>query len=283
MSKYFKMVEFNQKASREKIDYAIRTIKEMLEKEEQLLVCDLVRKTGLSRAFFYKNPVVSKFLNEARQQQEGKVFHQKKKVILDLVDGGSSDVKKVGQYRLESFLKSQGVGKLDYVLISHGDSDHMNGVEELIERQDIGVKIRTLVLPVKEIWDETLEELAGKARKHGIRVVVIEPGQSIREGEMAISCIQPGNMEIKSEDAESRQENDVFGTGKPRLESGNVASMVLAVRYGKFDMLLTGDVEGEGEMQLTKQLEESYPDCTWEVLKVAHHGSKTRRMKKCSD
>ena len=49
----------------------------------QLLVCDLVRKTGLSRAFFYKNPTVSKFLNDARQQQEGKVFHQKKKVILD--------------------------------------------------------------------------------------------------------------------------------------------------------------------------------------------------------
>ena len=83
MSKYSKMVETNQKASKEKIDYAIRTIKEMLEKEEQLLVCDLVRKTGLSRAFFYKNPVVSKFLNDARQQQEGKVFHQKKKVILD--------------------------------------------------------------------------------------------------------------------------------------------------------------------------------------------------------
>ena len=82
MSKYSKMVETNQKASKEKIDYAIRTIKEMLEKEEQLLVCDLVRKTGLSRTFFYKNPVVSKFLNEARQQQEGKVFHQKK-VILD--------------------------------------------------------------------------------------------------------------------------------------------------------------------------------------------------------
>ncbi len=196
-----------------------------------------------------------------------------------LIDGGSSDVKKVGQYRLEPFLKSQGVSKLDYVLISHGDGDHMNGVEELIERQDIGVKIGTLVLPVKEVWDETLEELAGKARNHGIRVVVIEPGQSIREGEMVITCIQPGNVEIKSEDAESRQEKAVpetgnTGLGSTGLESGNEASMVLAVQYGEFDMLFTGDVEGEGEKQLTKELEESYLDCTWEVLKVAHHGSK---------
>ena len=191
-----------------------------------------------------------------------------------LVDGGSSNVKKVGQYRLEPFLKSQGVGKLDYVLISHGDSDHMNGVEELIEGQDIGVKIGTLVLPVKEVWDEDLEKLAGKARNHGVRVVVIEPGQSIREGEMVITCIQPGNMGIKSEDTGSWQENAVQGTGSTGLEPGNAASMVLAVQYGEFDMLLTGDVEGEGEKQLTKQLEESYLNCTWEILKVAHQGSK---------
>ena len=196
-----------------------------------------------------------------------------------LVDGGSSDVNKVGQYRLEPFLKSQGVGMLDYVLISHGDNDHMNGVGELIERQNIGVKIGTLVLPVKEVWDEALEELARKARNRGIRVVMIEPGLSIREGEMMLTCIQPGNMEIKSEDAESRQTNAVPGTGSTGLKPGNEASMVLAVQYGEFDMLLTGDVEGEGEMQLIKQLEESYLDCTWEVLKVAHHGSKNSSAK----
>lgn len=196
-----------------------------------------------------------------------------------LVDGGSSDVKKVGQYRLEPFLKSQGVGVLDYVLISHGDGDHRNGVEELIERQDIGVKIRTLVLPVQEAWDEALAGLAKKAKDYGIRVVVIEPGRNIREGEMAITCIQPGNLGIKSEKAGLRKENTVPETGSiipvtEKLESGNEASMVLVVQYGQFAMLLTGDVEGEGEKQLTQQLEESYPDCTWEVLKVAHHGSK---------
>ena len=193
-----------------------------------------------------------------------------------LVDGGSSDVKKVGQYRLEPFLKSQGVGRLDYVLISHGDGDHMNGVEELIERQDIGVKIGTLVLPVKEAWDEALEELAGKARNHGICVVVIEPGQRIREGEMMIICIQPGTMGIKSEDIQLRQENTMLKSesGGTELKLGNEASMALAVQYGEFDMLLTGDVEGEGERQLTENLEKHYRDCTWEVLKVAHHGSK---------
>ncbi len=186
-----------------------------------------------------------------------------------LVDGGSSDVKKVGQYRIETFLKSQGVGVIDYVLISHGDSDHMNGVEELIERQDIGVRIGTLILPVQEVWDEALVGIAEKAKKYGVRVVVIGSGQSIKEGNMTITCIQPGNPGTKVENRESEGQNKEEG-----YEPGNEASMVLAVKFGKFDMLLTGDVEGGGEEQLTKQLEEQYRDCTWEILKVAHHGSK---------
>lgn len=186
-----------------------------------------------------------------------------------LVDGGSSDVKKVGQYRLESFLKSQGAGVVDYVLISHGDSDHMNGIEELIERQDIGVEIGTLVLPVQKVWDEALAGLAEKAKDYGVRVAVMESGQSIREGNMEITCIQPGNQRTEAENGESEGWDTEGG-----CESGNAASMVLAVKFGEFDMLLTGDVEGRGEEQLTEQLEEQCRGCTWEVLKVAHHGSK---------
>ena len=186
-----------------------------------------------------------------------------------LVDGGSSDVKKAGKYRIEPFLKSQGVVVVDYVLISHGDSDHMNGVEELIERQDIGVRIGTLVMPVQEVWDEALKGLAEKALANGTHVAVIEPGQNIKEGNMSITCIQPGNPETEAGNGEAEGRDAEEG-----YEPGNAASMVLAVKFGEFDMLLTGDVEGEGEEQLIRQLEEQYRNCTWEILKVAHHGSK---------
>lgn len=188
-----------------------------------------------------------------------------------LIDGGSSDVKKAGQYCIEPFLKSQGVGRIDYVFISHGDSDHINGVEELIDRQQIGVKIKTLVLPVREVWGEELERLAYKAQNTGIRTVIIQPGQRIEEGELDIICLQPG-MSDDIQDAE-KKDGRTEGTGL-YVEPGNAASMVLAVRYGKFDMLLTGDVEGEGERGLTDHLKSQYSDCTWEVLKTAHHGSK---------
>lgn len=170
-----------------------------------------------------------------------------------LADGGSSDVKQVGKYRIEPFLKAQGCGKLDYVFVSHGDQDHLNGISELIERRRIGVKIGTLVLPVREVWDEALLNLAWQAQKAGITVAEMKPGQKVTEGELEIVCIQPEK--------------------ERRLEQGNAASMVLAVTYGEFDLLLTGDVEKEGEELLTEQMKRFYGNKTLDVLKAAHHGS----------
>ena len=166
------------------------------------------------------------------------------------VDGGSSDVKKVGKYRIESFLKSRGVGTLDYVFLSHGDGDHIGGIRELLERQDVGIRIRTLVLPVENVWDDALKEIGEIALFYGTQVVVMEAGEELSEGEFRIRCLQPGNEFTE--------------------ESGNGASMVLQVEYKDFDMLLTGDVEGKGEELLVfgGALE------SVDVLKVAHHGSK---------
>ena len=91
---------------------------------------------------------------------------------------------------------------------------------------------------------------------------------------MEITCIQPGNPGTEAETRESEIREPEVRTAEGGYESGNAAYMVLAVKFGELDMLLTGDVEGRGEEQLTEQLEEQYRGCTWEVLKVAHHGSK---------
>lgn len=172
-----------------------------------------------------------------------------------LIDGGSSDIKKVGKYRIESFLKSQGIEEINYVFISHGDNDHINGIREMIERMDVGVAIETIVFPDVSVWDENLLELSYLAMKNEIRVVEMNAGQELAEGEMLIRCLAP--------------EMDGMYVGE-----SNMASMVLSMNLGEFDMLLTGDVEGEGEIRLTEVLRESYQDVRWDILKVAHHGSK---------
>ena len=83
MSKYDKMVANNQAASREKIDCARKAILLLLEEDRQVTVCELVKRTGLSRGFFYKNPEISKELDRARERQHGRVFVKPQKAILD--------------------------------------------------------------------------------------------------------------------------------------------------------------------------------------------------------
>ena len=168
------------------------------------------------------------------------------------IDGGSSDVSSVGTYRIEPYLLSCAVEELDYVFLTHGDEDHINGMTELLEGQELGVRIRNLVLPPEEYLDEKLAGISRAAARNGTRVVTIQAGQSLRNGDtdLEITCLGPE-----------------CGTD---MGPGNGASLVLGARYGAFGMLLTGDVELEGERSLVNSGRLGrYP-----VLKAAHHGSK---------
>lgn len=172
------------------------------------------------------------------------------------IDGGSSDESGLGKYCMEPFLESQGVGVLDYVFITHGDSDHYSGIEEMLERQDVGIRIDNLVLPVQYHSDSDLSALAKMAQDAGVTVLTIKAGDYLKEGNFIITCLQP-----------YENEEDL---------KGNAASVVLEVEYRTFSMICTGDVEGVGEERLLQKLKEK----DYDVLKVAHHGSKYSTSKK---
>ena len=71
MSKYEKMVACNRKSSADKIELAKKTIFKMLDEGEKITIPKLIAKTGLSRGFFYKNPIVRSTLDKALEQQVG--------------------------------------------------------------------------------------------------------------------------------------------------------------------------------------------------------------------
>ena len=73
MNKYDKMIEENQKKSREKIEAARRAIYDMIEDRERITVPKLMKKTGLSRGFFYKNPIIREEMDRAVEQQAGMI------------------------------------------------------------------------------------------------------------------------------------------------------------------------------------------------------------------
>lgn len=191
--------------------------------------------------------------------QGDSIFIKDREGIVYLVDGGSSSVTSVGSYRMEPFLLSQGIAQLDYVFATHGDEDHVNGIQELLGGQTPGIKIRTLVLPPEEYVDEKLKDLAQTAAEHGTKVAVIRQGQRVGR---ALTCLGP----VGTSETDKNKMVEV-------LEAGNEASTVLKLEDGVFRMLLTGDLEGNGEKQLTETLNKEQGS-HFLILKAGHHGSK---------
>ena len=165
-----------------------------------------------------------------------------------LMDGGSSDVSKVGNYRLVPFLKAKGIRKIDAVFLSHGDADHINGIAELLEEKQMSIDC--ICLPAGAEQEEFVE-IRDLARARNISVRTIQAGDFWESNGTKFLCLNPADV----------------------TESGNAASVVLYMEYENFSMLLTGDLEGEGEKSVADLLRtNAIADVS--VLKVAHHGSK---------
>ena len=73
MSKYERMVEVNRERSDEKISAAKRAIRKLIDQGERVSVPQLMKMTGASRGFFYKNPIVRAEIDKAIEQQAGTI------------------------------------------------------------------------------------------------------------------------------------------------------------------------------------------------------------------
>lgn len=167
-------------------------------------------------------------------------------------DGGSLDVSEVGKYRILPFLEAKGIRVVDIILVSHTDEDHISGIRELLEKgKEEGIRIKRLGLSMASWKSEKGAELVRLAEKNGIEVLVVMAGDVIQEGDLKLQCLYPAN----------EKGGDI-----------NELSMVMQITYGKFKMLLCGDVEGEGEQKLIKIIENN--NLTESVYQVSHHGSK---------
>ena len=210
------------------------------------------------------------------------IFMMTPKGTTYFVDGGSSDVSQVGRYRIEPYLKANGIRCLDYAIVTHMDYDHISGLKEIIEdmerKPDVNnqkavyngyIQISNLILPDTLKKEEAYMELVNSALDKGINVMYIGKDDTLSDGEVNFTCLNPAPDYIYS--------------------SENAYSTVLSVSYKKFDLLLTGDLEEAGE-KLVLELLKSHSDDTaitkdnkeyqgipsqsdYDILKVAHHGS----------
>lgn len=100
MNKYDKMLEINKKTSEEKIKKASGAIREMLQNQQKITVPALMKKTGLSRGFFYKNPTIRRELDLAQEQQAG--MPDPRRQIMDMAMDRQLQELKAQNQRLKS-------------------------------------------------------------------------------------------------------------------------------------------------------------------------------------
>ena len=182
-------------------------------------------------------------------QGDGILLETKKQVIL--VDGGSTQLKKLGEQRLEPLLKSRGIRKIDMAFVSHGDQDHISGLMWLLE-EDTGIEIGRLFLPLPGKGEEIYEKLESAAARKGVKTDYICTGDLIQSGKLSLSCLYPYSDTLSSD--------------------RNGHSEVLLAEYGDFSMLLMGDLGAEGEAEIAEQWNKNRQV---QILKAGHHGSST--------
>lgn len=166
-----------------------------------------------------------------------------------MVDGGSTSEKQVAKNCIVPYLKAEGIGTIDYSIITHTDKDHISGIMEILENNNSNrIRIKNLVMPDINMKDDTYNELIEKAQLKKINVLYIKKGAALSLGKTKIKCIYPETTTTASD------KNDYC--------------TVLSVKNKTSKILLTGDISKEIEEKIKDDIEENYT-----VLKVAHHGS----------
>lgn len=165
-----------------------------------------------------------------------------------LVDAGGSprSTMDIGESVVVPFLLDHGVRRLRAAVVSHSDFDHIGGLASVLSW-----------LPVDEVWEgvsdwdrPAYERLRSVALERGV------PFRSLRKGE----SFELGGAVF-----------EVLAAGEMKGASANDRSLVLRVGFAGRAVLLTGDAESALEAVLSTETRSFESD----VLKVAHHGSRT--------
>jgi competence protein ComEC len=164
-----------------------------------------------------------------------------------LIDGGpdASILEKIG--RAIPFYDRY----IDIIVLTHPEQDHLNGLIEIIKRYDIGAIITNGIVRDTSQYKEWMEIIEQK----NIPLYIAQKGGIIDfDNGVYLNILYPFENMYNKE-----------------LSDSNNYSIVSKLVYKNFDTLFTGDIEKSVEKKLIK----SDIDLKSDILKIAHHGSKT--------
>lgn len=222
------------------------------EKIEKAIFVSVLVALGVV-AYAYAHPAVIPFLGSSDFEmtvfdvgQGDSIFVQTSDGKQMLIDGGPDDTVLAKLGAVMPFWDHD----IDVVVLTHPHADHVSGLVSVLRQYHVGEVWYTGVTYPVDAYLTFVDEL----RARGIVTKIISEPADIVFGTSMVSVLYPFSL---------------FGGGY--IESPNNTSIVLKFTSGQHSVLTTGDIEVEAERELVA----SYEDMQIDVLKVAHHGSKT--------
>lgn len=166
------------------------------------------------------------------------------------------DSRGIGDAVVSEYLWWRGLGRVDYLLATHADADHIDGLSAVVKN----FEVRGALVGRAPQRDAEFARFAAAAREAGVPVYAIARGDRLRFGAVTLDVLWPPPAASASTVASSSAS-----------ASANDESVVLRLSLGRRTFLLTGDVEAGAERALVAAGDSLRCD----ALKVAHHGSLT--------
>ncbi len=146
---------------------------------------------------------------------------------------------------VRTYIEKQGVERIDYVIGTHPDADHIGGLDVVIYNFDCG----TILMPDEKKDTKTYDDVINTIKNKNYKITLPEVGTTYKLGQAQFTIIAP---------------NDDYS-------DANSESIGIILTYGENRFLFTGDAEAEAEEDILQNGIDIHAD----VYKAGHHGSRT--------
>ena len=221
---------------------------------------------------------------------QGDGFVLRKGRLVFTIDNGSTSKNLFPEQIFFPYCKAKRIQHIDYALLTHCDRDHISGIQALLEKNP-SISLSHLILPASALEDHRYDLLKRLAYNHGADVYYWQKGDELVFSEQGIclsakdnamaenSTLSENHAMTKKErpDAKDHQLHICcfYPNDSSHIEEANAHSIGCLLTYGHFRMLFTGDMPKEAEEALLENCREAEVSPVVDVLKLAHHGSKT--------
>ena len=177
-----------------------------------------------------------------------------KNIVIDTGEGLSPRYP-TGEKVFFPYLLKRGVFNIDYLIISHFDSDHAGGSLKIIKN----LNVKNLVISKQLKINKNYLNIIKEAKNKNVNIMEVKQGDKINVSkELDIQILAPILPYISDNP----------------LNNNSVVNMLIFKKSNK-KILYTGDIEGKAEEKIFKDIAKQKID----ILKVPHHGSNTSTTK----